>query len=32
MSGWQRRPMRGIGVVTGIPPGIAPMPPPMPGG
>jgi len=29
--GWQRRPMRGIGVVTGIPPGIAPMPPAVPG-
>lgn len=29
--GWNRRPMRGIGVVTGIPPGIAPMPPVVPG-
>lgn len=27
MQGWRRHPMRGIGVVTGIPPGIAPMPP-----
>ena len=29
--GWNRRPMRGIGVVTGIPPGIAPLPPVVPG-